>query len=188
MGLTLLPSSPILNRKHFGSSIFVFERVRAISKGNIMDKELLLTPEGLEKLQAELKKLKEEDRHAVIERIRTAKEFGDLSENAEYEEAQKAQAFVEGRIQELEEMTRRAKVVTHTNGDGTVNVGSKVTIQIDGDQEHYEIVGATESDPDTGKISVDSPIGRELIGHKVGDEVEIAVPAGVMKAKILEIN
>lgn len=153
-----------------------------------MDKELLLTPEGMDKLQAELKKLKEEDRHDVIERIRTAKEFGDLSENAEYEEAQKAQAFVEGRIQELEEMIRRAKVILHSSDTGSVSVGSKVVVIIDGDQEHYEIVGAMESDPDNNKISVESPIGQSLMGHKVGEEVDIAVPAGVMKAKILEIN
>lgn len=153
-----------------------------------MAKELLLTPEGLEKLQTELKRLKESDRQAVIERIRTAKEFGDLSENAEYEEAQKAQAFVEGRIQELEEMIRRAKVVQQGVASGSVNIGSVVVVMIDGDKETYKIVGATESDPTAGKISVDSPIGRALMEHKAGDEVEVAVPAGIMKTKILEIK
>lgn len=166
----------------------LYNLLAAPQRRGYMDKELLLTPEGLEKLQAELTKLKFEDRQAVIERIRTALEFGDLSENAEYEEAQKAQAFIEGRIQELEEMIRRARVVKHGSTDGTVNVGSTVIVLIESEKEKYEIVGATESDPSAGKISVDSPIGRSLMGHKVGDEVEISVPAGVMKAKILEIN
>ncbi len=151
-------------------------------------KELLLTPEGLEKLKGELEKLKKEDRQEVINRIRTAKEFGDLSENAEYEEAKNAQAFIEGRIQELEEMVRRAKVVVHQAGNKQVGMGSTVTVKLDGDDEHYEIVGATESDPATGKISVDSPIGRALLGHKPGDLVEITVPAGTMKAKILDVK
>lgn len=153
-----------------------------------MTKELLLTPEGLEKLKKELSDLKEKDRKEVINRIKTAKEFGDLSENAEYEEAKNAQAFIEGRIQELEEMVRRAKVVVHQAGEAQIGLGSKVSVQIDGDKEDYELVGATESDPIAGKISVDSPIGRSLFGHKQGETVDIAVPAGTMKAKILEVK
>lgn len=152
------------------------------------NKELLLTPDGLEKLKSELEKLKKEDRQEVIDRIRTAKEFGDLSENAEYEEAKNAQAFIEGRIQELEDMIRRAKVVVHQAGAVKVGVGSTVTVDIDGDKETYEIVGATESDPGTGKISVDSPIGRALADRKKGDKVEISVPAGLLKATILEVK
>lgn len=152
-----------------------------------MSNELLLTPEGLERLKAELAKLKEHDRQEVINRIRTAKEFGDLSENAEYDEAINAQAFIEGRILELDEMIRRAKVVIHQKGDMEIGMGSQVAVAIDGDTENYVIVGATESDPVTGKISADSPIGRALLGHKKGDTVEITVPSGKLKAKILEV-
>lgn len=153
-----------------------------------MEKEFLLTPEGLEKLQAELKKLKDVDRPAIIERIKTAKEFGDLSENAEWEEATKAQAFVEGRIAELEEMIRRARVIAPSDTSGSVNLGSQVVVEIDGEKETYEIVGATESDPASGKISVESPIGQALLGHKAGDVVEVAAPAGLLKTKILEVK
>ena len=153
-----------------------------------MTNEVLLTPEGLEKLKTELEKLKKQDRQEVIDRIRTAKEFGDLSENAEYEEAKNAQAFIEGRIQEIEEMIRRAKVVVHHAGDAEVGLGSVTKVAIDGEDETYEIVGATESDPVSGKISIDSPIGRALVGKKVGDKVEIQVPAGKLLAKILEVR
>ncbi len=153
-----------------------------------MQKELLLTPEGLEKLKTELEKLKKGDRQAVIDRIRTAKEYGDLSENAEYEEAKNAQAFLEGRIQELEEQIRRAKVVVHQDGAVVVGMGSTVTIQIDGEKETYEIVGATESNPAAGKVSVDSPIGRALMGHAVKDTIDIHAPAGTTTATILEVK
>lgn len=153
-----------------------------------MQKELLLTPEGLEKLKAELEKLKKEDRQAVIDRIRTAKEYGDLSENAEYEEAKNAQAFLEGRIQELEEQIRRAKVVVHKDGTAVVGMGSTVTLKIDGSDEVYEIVGATESNPTGGKVSVDSPLGRSLIGHVAGDKVEISTPGGTLIADIVNVK
>lgn len=153
-----------------------------------MQKELLLTPGGLEKLKAELEKLKKEDRQAVIDRIRTAKEYGDLSENAEYEEAKNAQAFLEGRIQEIEEQIRRAKVVVHRNGDAVVGMGSAVTLALDGGNEIYEIVGATESNPGAGKVSLDSPIGRAVMGHSVGEAVEIHAPSGVLKAKIVDVK
>ena len=153
-----------------------------------MTKEVLLTPEGLEKLKAELDKLVKVDRPEIVGRIRTAKEFGDLSENAEYEGAKNDQAFTEGRIQELEEMIRHAKVVVHQAGATLVGIGSAVTVTIDGDNEHYVLVGANESDPATGKISIDSPIGKSLVGHKKGETVDIDLPAGKLNAKIIEVK
>lgn len=156
-----------------------------------MNKELLITQEGLEKLKIELKDLKERARKEVIERIRNAKEFGDLSENAEYEDAKNQQSFVEGRIQELEEMIRHARIVSHGSAHHKTNVeiGDKVTIKCDGDSaETYEIVGATESDPAQGKISSESPIARTLIGRKKGENVEIPTPDGAMACKILKIE
>jgi transcription elongation factor GreA len=151
-------------------------------------KEVLLTPEGLEKLKQELEKLTKVDRAEIVARIRTAKEFGDLSENAEYEGAKNDQAIIEGRIAELEDMIRRAKVVVHHDGDAVIGLGSQVTVKIDGDDEHYTIVGANESDPATGKISIDSPIGKSLAGHKKGETVDIAVPAGKLSAKIIDVK
>ncbi|MEK7460968.1 MAG: transcription elongation factor GreA [Patescibacteria group bacterium] len=153
-----------------------------------MTKEVILTPEGLEKLKQELEKLIKVDRAEIVARIRTAKEFGDLSENAEYEGAKNDQAFTEGRIQELEDMIRRAKVVVHHAGDAIVGIGSDVIVTIDGDSEHYILVGANESDPATGKISIDSPIGKSLVGHKKGETVDIAVPAGKLSAKIIDVK
>lgn len=153
-----------------------------------MTNEVLLTPEGLEKLKAELEKLRKVDRQEIVARIRTAKEFGDLSENAEYEGAKNDQAFIEGRIAELEDTIRRAKVVVHHSGDSVIGIGSQVTVAIDGDEEHYTLVGANESDPASGKISIDSPIGKSLVSHKKGDSVDIHVPAGKLAAKIIDVK
>lgn len=151
-------------------------------------KDLYLTPEGLEKLKTELERLKTVERKDVIERLKQAKEYGDLSENAEYEEAKKAQALVEARIQELEEMIRRAKVVHRTAGAAQVDVGSRVKVTVAGKQQVYEIVGTTEADPLNGRISADSPVGKALVGRGKGESVDIHVPAGSYSAKILDIS
>lgn len=153
-----------------------------------MVKDLYLTPEGLEKLKSELERLKTVERKDVIERLKQAKEYGDLSENAEYEEAKKSQALVEARIQELEEMIRRAKVVVHRSGAGQVDVGTRVKVAIDGKHHLYEIVGTTEADPMNGKISADSPIGKALLGRGKGETVDVHVPAGNYQAKILDVS
>ncbi len=149
-------------------------------------KEVVLTQEGLEKLKNELAEFKVR-RKGVIARIQTAKEFGDLSENAEYDDARNEQSFVEGRIQELEEMIKRAKIVTRHAGGMTVDLGSKVTVECEGDKEQYELVGVNESDPLQGKVSVESPIGKALVGAKQGDTVVVSTPGGKLEYKIISI-
>lgn len=153
-----------------------------------MPKNVVLTKDGLEKLKTELEDLKTRGRKEVIERIRIAKEFGDLSENAEYEDAKNQQSFVEGRIQELEEMMRHAKIAVSHQDKSLVDIGDKIDVDCDGEKSTYIIVGSTESDPLEGKISAESPIARCLIGKKVGDAVEVPIPDGKMSCKILKIS
>lgn len=148
---------------------------------------VLLTKEGFEKLQKELEELKTVRRPAVIARIQAAKELGDLSENAEYDDARNEQSFVEGRVQEVESMLKRAKVVEHHKG-GMVDMGSKVTVNAKGKITTFEIVGATESDPSNGKISNASPIGKALMGHMAGDSITVSTPAGDALYKITKIE
>ena len=145
------------------------------------DKELLVSPEGLKKLENELEHLKTVKRREVAERIKTAREFGDISENSEYEDAKNEQAFIEGRIQSIEKMLRQARVVDNNNQDpNVVHIGSHVLVkdfeeQID---EEYEIVGATEADPLKNRISNESPVGKALMGTVVGQTVEVTAPVG----------
>jgi transcription elongation factor GreA len=141
-----------------------------------------LTPEGLVKLEERLKFLQETRRPEVAERLRQAlEEGGDLSENAEYEDAKNEQAFVEGEILRLETILSSAQVIEATPGKkDTVVLGSKVTVVEDGvgDKEIYHIVGSAEADPDAGKISSESPLGKALLGAKVGAKVKVNAPAG----------
>lgn len=153
-----------------------------------MKEEILLTKEGLKKLKKELEDLKQNKRPAVIQRIKTAKEFGDLSENAEYEDAKNQQSFIEGRIQELEGMMKRAKIIQEVKESGQVNIGNKVTVECEGEKTTYEIVGETESDPSSGKISANSPIAQALLGKKKDEIVKAPVPDGEMECKILDIK
>ncbi len=145
-----------------------------------MKREILITQEGLEKLESELRELVEERRPDVISRIKSAKELGDLSENAEYSSAKDEQSFIEGRIQELEDVIKHAKVVADSarSNDKTIRVGSKVTVKVEGDTDQYELVGPAESDPAKGKISTDSPVGKALLGHKEKDVVKVKTPDG----------
>jgi len=149
-----------------------------------MQEQILLTVSGHEKIKKELQDLKNR-RLKISQRIKTAREFGDLSENSEYEDAKNEQSFVEGRILELEEMLRRAKVLTK-NGTDKVELGSTVILKIDGQSPEYTIVGASESDPGTGKISVDSPLGHSLMGCAKGEEVEIL--NGKMACEVVAIK
>ncbi len=151
-------------------------------------KEIVLTEEGLAKIKAELAELKKR-RKEVIARIQTAKEFGDLSENAEYDDARNEQSFVEGRIQELDEMVKYAKVVsTSHHSTNKVELGSKVKVSCEGDEEAYEIVGAAESDPLKGKVSIESPIGKSLLGATKGETVMVSTPGGKLAYTIVDIN
>ena len=147
-----------------------------------------LTPEGEAKLRVELKELTGPRREELAKRLRSAIQMGDLSENADYHKAKEDQAFLEGRIQELEAILRTATIVEKKQSD-MVEVGARVTIQEeDYDPETFYLVGATEADPRNGKISNESPFGTALLNHKVGDVVEAETPGGKVKLKILKIE
>ena len=154
-------------------------------------KEVILTPEGYEKLKQEITYLSNEKRREVAERIRTAREFGDISENAEYDDAKNEQAMLEHRIAQLEERLSAARVIA--KGDvkkDVVSVGSKVKLRdIDAKKTvEYHIVGSAEANPTENKLSNESPVGKAIMGHKKGETVEVAAPRGSLKFKILEIK
>jgi len=150
---------------------------------------MYLTAEGAEKLKAELADLKGPQRTALAMRLRDAIQMGDLSENADYHKAKEDQAFLEGRIQELEYTLSNAIIVDGTARKDIVSVGMHVTVQEEGfDPEIFHIVGAKEADPRSGKISNESPFGHALIDHKVGDVVEVETPGGKTRLKILKIE
>ena len=148
------------------------------------DQVKYLTKDGFEKLKVELQYLKTEKRKEVAWRIQQAKELGDLSENAEYTEAKNEQAFLEGRIIELENIVKNAIIIepsTSTTPSTTVRIGSRFSVKTDaGTLLTLTLVGSQEADPKEGKISNESPMGRALLGHKVGDHVEIQAPKGII--------
>lgn len=149
-----------------------------------MNKLHEVTPEGFKKLEDELRRLKTKDRPAIVKRMAEARELGDLSENADYHDAREQLAFLEGRIQEVEAMIKNAKVVSTKSGGDTIQMGSKVELNLGSSKVHYEIVGANEGDPAAGKISSESPVGSALIGRRKGEEVEINTPGGVVRYQI----
>jgi len=153
------------------------------------DEKIFLTSEGLEKIKSELENLKEKRRPTVVERLALARSQGDLSENTEYAAAREELAFVDGRIEELEDIVSKASVIQKT-GDSYSNVGlgSKVTVKIDGTETVYEIVGEWEANPAKKKVSHSSPLGKALIGKKIGEEVEFEAPAGKILLKIIRIG
>jgi len=149
---------------------------------------IYLTPGGEKKLKAELAELTGPRREELAQRLRSAIQMGDLSENADYHKAKEDQGFLEGRIQEIEAILRMAVIVEKTNSD-VVTVGSHVTVQEENfPAETYSLVGAKEADPRNGKISNESPIGSALMNHKVGDVVVAETPGGQVKFKILKIE
>lgn len=153
-----------------------------------MNQPTYLTPEGETKLKAELAELTGPRREELAQRLRAAIQMGDLSENADYHKAKEDQAFLEGRIQEIEAVLRTAVIIEKTRSD-IVTVGCHVTVQEDNyAPETYYLVGAKEADPRSGKISNESPIGHALMEHKVGDVVEVETPGGKIKFKILKIE
>lgn len=155
-----------------------------------MPESKYLTAEGAEILKVELERLKGTERQALARRLRDAIQMGDLSENADYHKAKEDQAFLEGRIQELEYILTNAIIVEKADGPVyAVAVGVKVTVQEDGSEpEVFHMVGAKEADPRNGKISNESPIGSALMDHRVGDSVEIDTPGGKIRFKILKIE
>lgn len=154
-----------------------------------MGEEVILTREGFEKLETELQHLKSVRRREIAKRIKQAREFGDISENAEYDEAKNEQAFVEGRIREIEQLLRNAQIVDETESD-LVGLGKTVTLKdLDADEEvKYHLVGSAEADPLNNKISNESPLGKAIIGKNVGDIVEIDAPIGIIKYEILSLS
>jgi transcription elongation factor GreA len=155
------------------------------------EKQYPMTKAGKEKLEQELEYLKTVKRKEVVERIKIARGFGDLSENSEYDAAKDEQAFVESRIQTLENMIRNAQIIEEdTENPDVVSLGKSVTfVELpDGEEETYTIVGSAEADPFEGRISNDSPIAKSLIGKKVGDEVSVQTPGGEMLVKIVAVQ
>ena len=156
-----------------------------------MMKQVLLTDEGLKKLEAELEELKTVKRKEIAEKIKVALSFGDLSENSEYDEAKNDQAMIESRISTIEDMLKNVKVIDEDDlTTEHIHVGSKVRVRdVEFDEVcEYQIVGSNEADPADGRISDESPVGKGLLGHKVGERVEVETPAGPMAYEILEIS
>ncbi len=149
-----------------------------------------LTAEGQERLQKELEELKGPRRQELSARLRAAIQQGDLSENADYIQAKEDQGFLEGRIQELEVILRNVEIIDEKpRSHGSVEIGAHVTIQEDNfPNETYHLVGPKEAAPDQGRISHESPIGRALMGHRVGEEVIVETPAGNIRLKIVKIE
>ncbi len=152
-------------------------------------KEVKLTADGLKKYEEELDYLKSQKRKEIADKIKVALSFGDLSENSEYDEAKNEQAQVEGRILELEAMLKNVVIIDESEDTDIVKIGGKVKLldmELDSTDE-YQIVGSTEADPMYGSISDESPVGRSVLGHKVGDMVDVEAPGGVIRYKVLEI-
>ncbi|BBH23310.1 transcription elongation factor GreA [Paenibacillus baekrokdamisoli] len=155
------------------------------------DKEIILTQDGLKRLEDELENLKSVKRREVAERIKVAIGYGDISENSEYEDAKNEQAFIEGRVITLEKMLRNARIINNDDIDiDTVSIGSIVTVEDMefGDTTEYAIVGTAEADPLNNKISNESPVGRAILGKKKGTVVDVNVPAGIIQYKIVDIK
>ncbi len=157
-----------------------------------MPKDVILTPEGLEKLKDELKMLSTARRREVAERIKEAREFGDISENSEYDDAKNEQAMLESKIAQLQEKLRMATVIDSKElSTDVVQVGSVVHVKDEktGKSVKYTIVGSAEANPEESKLSNESPVGRALIGHRRGDTVAVQVPRGpARKLKITKID
>jgi transcription elongation factor GreA len=154
-------------------------------------KEVLLTPEGLEKLKGEIEYLKGDKRREVAERIKHAREFGDISENSEYDDAKNEQAMVEQKIHQLEERLTRARLIEPEDvPKGVVAIGTRVRLKdVDANETiEYVIVGSAEANPREQKLSNESPVGRAIIGRKKGETVEVAAPRGSLKYKIMDVK
>ncbi len=153
-----------------------------------MNKKVLLTEDGLKKLHEELKHLKEERRKEIIERIQEAISHGDLSENADYAQAKEEQAFIEGRIQELEDMIKNAEIIEHRANNNMVSIGSTVALKTNGKDVKYTIVGSNEANPASGKISNESLVGKSLLGAKVGQKVVVQTTVGKTEYEVVGIE
>jgi transcription elongation factor GreA len=153
-----------------------------------MDRPVLLTQEGLNKLEAELEELKTSKRAEIAERIKYAMDFGDISENAEYEDAKNEQGMLEGRILTLENMIRNAVIIEDASDDSVVQIGSTVEVKDEFGKQTYTVVGPAEADVASGRISHESPVGKALMGRKVGEKVMVMTPGGEREVKIVKIS
>jgi len=155
------------------------------------EREVILSREGMKSLEEELEHLRTVKRREVAERIRQARQYGDITENSEYEDAKNLQAFIEGRIITLEKLLRNARVIDESQVTGEqVTVGSRVTLRdySSGEVQEYLIVGSTEADPGRGKVSNESPVGRALLGRRAGETVKVRAPLGVVEYEIVAIG
>lgn len=157
-----------------------------------MDKKIYLTKEGIADLKKEYEELAKVKRPLVLERVSQARNLGDLSENAEYVAAREELSFIDGRIDELEELLRKASIIRESNGPSgakkTVKLGSKVTLHHNGKKEVFSVVGEWEADPEEKKISHESPLGKALLGRGVGETVRVEAPAGKILYKVVAVN
>ena len=158
-------------------------------------KQVILTQEGLEKLEQELEELKSVKRKEIAEKIKVALSFGDLSENSEYDEAKNEQAIMEARIADIEVTLKNVKVIDESElSNENIHIGSKVEVRVNNprtgktDVYNYKIVGSNEADPLSGNISDESDVGKALLGHGIGDKIEVEVPAGMMEYEVLAIS
>ena len=158
-------------------------------------KQVILTQEGLEKLEQELEELKSVKRNEIAEKIKVALSFGDLSENSEYDEAKNEQAIMEARIADIEVTLKNVKVIDESElSNENIHIGSKVEVRVNNprtgktDVYNYKIVGSNEADPLSGNISDESAVGKALLGHGIGDKIEVEVPAGMMEYEVLAIS
>ncbi|MBI4091253.1 transcription elongation factor GreA [candidate division WWE3 bacterium] len=151
-------------------------------------KKVYVTADGLKELKKEYEELVSVKRPNIAERIKSARELGDISENAGYDSAREEQSFVEGRIKELQEILKNVQTISASNGKDTVSIGSVVRVHIDGGEEEYHIVGEPEANPMERKISHESPLGRSLLGRKIGDKVEVEAPMGNLTYTIIGIK
>lgn len=155
---------------------------------NPLTDKIQFTSAGLAEIQAEVAELKEQKLPLAIDRVARARDFGDLSENAEYHAAKEELAFIEGRIEELENIIAKAYVVAKNDGNGAVDIGCRVTVEMNGSEHTYDIVGEWEADPIKKKISHTSPLGQALVGKKKGEKVEFEAPAGKVIYKIKKVH
>lgn len=152
-------------------------------------KVVQVTKSGFEALQAELEELTKVKRPALVSRLERARNEGDLSENSDYTNAREELEFLDGRIDEIKEVIENAEIVSSNGGNGNkVDVGTSVVVEVNGNQNEFHIVGEWEADPMARKISYESPLGKQLVGKKVGEEVEVEAPAGKLVYKILDIK
>lgn len=152
------------------------------------DKISYMTAEGLDKLKSELEYLKTSRRRELAQRIETAKNMGDLSENAEYHDAKDALSFVEGRVREIEDMLKNASVISSDSQGDKVRIGTTVEVEVRGVKKTYKIVGASEANPIEGLISNESPLGSAFLGQSVGQSFEVETPGGTTTYKVLSIS